>query len=84
MTPTESRKDTGVSDYEQVFGKLAEPWREPLGALRLTLWDEDQPDWTIQRARDEVEWLCRVLNGVTDGSEGPVAMIGKGVEGRQE
>lgn len=57
-----------------------EYWREPLGALRLTLWDENPPGWQVQRARDEVEWLCRVLNGITDGKEGPVGMKDMGVE----
>lgn len=70
-----------TSDYKQVFGRNSEAWREPLGALRLTPWTDPAPEWTIDRARDEVEWLCRVLNGVTDGSEGPVAMSAMGVEG---
>lgn len=39
-------------------------WREPLGALRITPWDDNPPDWQIQRARNEVEWLTRVLNGL--------------------
>ena len=70
-----------TSDYKQVFGRNPEAWREPLGALRLTLWDDNPPEWqTIDRARNEVEWLCRVLNGVTDGSEGPVRMAEMGVE----
>lgn len=59
---------------------MTELWREPLGALRITLWDDNPPAWQIKRARNEVEWLCRVLNGVTDGSEGPVAMADRGVE----
>jgi hypothetical protein len=46
----------------------------------MTLWTDPAPEWTIDRARDEVEWLCRVLNAVTDGSEGPVTMSGMGVE----
>lgn len=62
------------------MNKGTEAWREPLGALRLTLWDENPPEWQIERARNEVEWLCRVLNGVTDGEEGPVAMKDMGVE----
>lgn len=57
---------TDHSDYYEVFGSKPEPWRAPLGALRMTLWDETQPPWTIQRARDEVEWLTRVLNGVEE------------------
>lgn len=67
-----------TNDYKQVFGREPEPWREPLGALRMTLWADPAPEWTIERARDEVEWLCRAMNGVTDGSEGPVAMSGMG------
>lgn len=45
---------------------MNEPWREALGALRLTLWDDsdDTEEWQLERARDEVEWLCRVLNGI--------------------
>lgn len=71
-----------TNDYKQVFGRNPEVWREPLGALRLTLWADSAsgPEWTIARARDEVEWLCRVMNGVTDGSEGPVVMSEMGVE----
>lgn len=69
-----------TSDYKQIFGREPETWRDPLGALRMTLWTDPAPDWAIDRARDEVEWLCRVLNGVTDGSEGPVAMSAMGVE----
>lgn len=53
-----------MSDYKQIFGREPEPWREPLGALRLTLWDDNPPEWQIERARDELEWLTRVLNGV--------------------
>ena len=69
-----------TNDYKQVFGRNPEAWREPLGALRMTLWDEPTREWTIERARNEVEWLCRVLNGVTDGRERPVAMSERGVE----
>lgn len=69
-----------MSDYKQVFGREPEAWREPMGALRVTLWNEPPPEWTIERARNEVEWLCRVLNGITDGSEGPIAMREMGVE----
>lgn len=43
---------------------MSEAWREPLGALRITLWDDNPPEWQIERARNEVEWLCRVLNRV--------------------
>lgn len=52
-----------MSDYREIFGREPEPWREPLGALRLTLNDETEPPWTLQRAREECEWLVRVLNG---------------------
>ena len=69
-----------TNDYKQVFGRGPEAWREPLGALRMTLWGGADALGTIDRARNEVEWLCRVLNGVTDGSEGPVAMADSGVE----
>ena len=69
-----------TSDYKQVFGRNPEAWREPLGALRMTLWGTEMGGPMIDRARDEVEWLCRVLNGVTDGSEGSVPMAEMGVE----
>ena len=58
--PTEE----GPSNYQQVFGRKPEAWREPLGALRLTLHDQSAPPWQLQRARDEVEWLVQVLNEV--------------------
>lgn len=51
-------------DYREVFGGDPEPWREPLGALRLTLADETCPPWQLERAREECEWLTRILNGV--------------------
>lgn len=51
-----------LSDYKDVFGCEPEPWREPLGALRLTLMG-DEP-WVLERARAECEWLVRVLNEV--------------------
>lgn len=52
-----------MDDYEYVFGQQAEDWREPLGALRLTLYgDPDKVD--VVRAQHEVEELVRVLNGV--------------------
>lgn len=51
-----------IADYRDVFGKDPEPWREPLGALRLTLAGDDP--WTLERARGECEELVRVLNGV--------------------
>ena len=57
-----SLDDEGRADYRDVFGKDPEPWREPLGALRLTLSDETEPPWTLERARAECEELVRVLN----------------------
>lgn len=59
-------KGRGVmDDYEYIFGKPAEDWREPLGALRLTLTgDPDKVD--VVRAQHEVEELVRVLNGVKE------------------
>lgn len=55
-------------DYYEVFGRDPEPWREPLGALRLTL--TGHPDTVdVTRAQHEVEWLTRVLNGVEDVHE---------------
>ena len=49
------------TDYIEVFGTPPEPWRSPLGALRLTLADaNDKVD--IDRARAECEELVRVLN----------------------
>jgi hypothetical protein len=53
-----------TSDYAEIFGHEPEPWRKPLGALRLTL-AGDHP-WTLERARIECEELVRVLNGDTD------------------
>lgn len=50
------------ADYRSIFGRNPEPWREPLGALRLTLaGDADKVD--VVRAQHEIEWLTRVLNG---------------------
>ena len=51
-----------MSDYSDIFGREPEPWREPLGALRLTLADEILSPWQIDRARAECEALVRVLN----------------------
>lgn len=53
-------------DYFEVFGRNPEKWREPLGALRLTL-TGDPESVDVKRAQAEVEWLTRVLNGVEDG-----------------
>jgi len=58
---------------------MSEAWREPLGALRITLWDDNPPELQIDRTRDEVERLCGLLNGVTEGSEGMVRMKDMGV-----
>lgn len=48
-------------DYREVFKKSPEPWRDPLGSLRLTLTgDPDAVD--VKRAQIEVERLVKVLN----------------------
>lgn len=48
-------------DYFEVFGRYPESWREPLGALRLTLTgDPEKVD--VRRAQHEIEELVRVLN----------------------
>lgn len=47
------------SDYAQIFGREPEAWRDPLGALRLTLAGEPVD---IPRARHEIEVLVLVLN----------------------
>lgn len=54
------------SEYRSVFGREPEPWREPLGALILTLNDPSEPDWMLARAREELRWLTRVLNEATE------------------
>lgn len=54
------------SDYIEIFGRRPENWREPLGALRLTLSAENPQPWDWERAREECEWLVRVLNGVDE------------------
>ena len=52
-----------MSDYREIFGRKPEPWREPLGALRITLMgDPDKVD--VPRAQAEVEELVRALNGL--------------------
>ena len=51
-----------MSDYSDIFGREPEPWREPLGALRLTLADESTTPWQVERARAECEALVKVLN----------------------
>lgn len=51
-----------LRDYYDVFGTEPEPWREALGALRLTLTgDLDKVD--VRRAQYEIEELVRILNG---------------------
>lgn len=62
MSATEITDEQANADYREVFGKDPEPWRGPLGALRLTL-AGDAP-WTLERARGECEELVRVLNDV--------------------
>lgn len=48
-------------DYFEVFGRRAEPWREPLGALRITLMGTPE-SVDVPRAQAEIEELVRVLN----------------------
>lgn len=48
-------------DYRDVFGRNPEPWRIPLGALRLTLTGEPAKV-DVPRAQAEVEELVKVLN----------------------
>lgn len=50
-----------MSDHSEIFGREPEPWREPLGALRLTL-SGDPECVDVTRAQAEVEELVRVLN----------------------
>ena len=49
-----------MSDYSDIFGREPEPWREPLGALRLTLTGPAE-SVDVERAQHEVEVLVRVL-----------------------
>lgn len=51
-----------MSDYSEIFGREPEPWREPLGALRLTL-TGDPEEVDVVRAQHEVEELVKVLDG---------------------
>lgn len=61
-TPTFSINVDPDADYREVFGAAPEPWRAPLGALRLTLaGDPAQVD--VARAQAECEELVRILNG---------------------
>lgn len=49
-----------MSDYGEIFGREPERWREPLGALLLTLTgDPEKVD--VERAQEEVEELVKVL-----------------------
>lgn len=50
-----------MSDYSEIFGREPEPWRQPLGALRLTL-TGDAAKVDVERAQAEVEDLVKVLN----------------------
>ena len=50
------------AEYRAIFGRNPESWREPLGALRLTLaGDPSRVD--VERAQEEMEALVRALNG---------------------
>lgn len=57
-----------MSDYSEIFGREPEPWREPLGALRLTLMG-DPSAVDVRRAQHEVEDLVRVLNEHTAAAD---------------
>ena len=61
------------ADYREIFGRDPEPWRAPLGALRMTLSDETAPPWQLERARAECEELVRVLNECEAASSSPNA-----------
>lgn len=50
------------NDYREIFNTDPEPWRQPLGALRLTL-RGDPATVDVVRAQHEVEELVRILNG---------------------
>lgn len=50
------------NEYREIFGADPEPWRQPLGALRLTL-TGDPATVDVVRAQHEVEELVRILNG---------------------
>ena len=53
--------EEAFEDYREIFGRNPESWREPLGALRLTLaGDPEQVD--VKRAQAECEELVRILN----------------------
>lgn len=62
-------------DYREVFGTTPAHWREPFGALRLTLSQDcdtcAERDRLIERARSECEALVRVLNDAADPAEHP-------------
>lgn len=53
--------DDVFADYREIFGRDPEPWREPLGALRLTL-TGDPCFVDVMRAQNECEELVRILN----------------------
>jgi hypothetical protein len=57
-----------MSDYREVFGRDPEPWREPLGALRLTLTGPASLV-DVERAQAECERLVRILNDPDDRSD---------------
>ena len=50
-----------MSNYNYIFEREPEPWREPLGALRLTLTGPVE-SVDVERAQHEIEELVRVLN----------------------
>ena len=52
-----------MDDYEYIFGRKAEDWREPLGALRLTLTGDPQTQWRLRDAGNPV------LHGHTHSTE---------------
>lgn len=80
MTYTPTADEQVAEEYALIFGRNPEAWREPLGALRMTLWDDNPPEWQLERARNEVEWLTRVLNGVKPEGNQWTRMKGMGVE----
>lgn len=51
------------ADYREIFGRDPEPWRGPLGALRLTLMGNSEKV-DVKRAQAECDELVRVLNGI--------------------
>jgi hypothetical protein len=57
-----------MSEYREIFGREPEPWRAPLGALRLTL-SGPASAVDVERAQVECERLVRILNDPDDGSD---------------